>query len=145
MDPRTICEVSRLAVPSIFRRRSNESESPLGAIQGIPVTPDEERVFPMISAGLFLTALALADHLQRPQLFAIMEPKLARFLTRIGLYVVQIGYVGEYHGTRAPFHLRHDEAMRHLQPSLQPLYASTSELIRDHAHHVLDNASPAAT
>ena len=126
-DRESVCEVSRLAVPGPFRRRPNEHQSPLGNIHGLAFSEEEVRTFPLISVGLFLTAIGLAQATSRPHIFAIMEPRLARLLVRSGLNFTQIGEIRDYHGRRAPYYLHHDNAMRHLRVDLRHLYDDICE------------------
>ncbi|SEO97643.1 PEP-CTERM/exosortase system-associated acyltransferase [Aquisalimonas asiatica] len=138
MQREDICEISRLAVPRAFRRRPNERETPIGDIQGLAFSSEEIRTFPMISVGLFLTAISLANACNRPNIFAIMEPRLARLLSRSGLHFMRIGDIKDYHGHRAPYHLHHDDAMLHLRQELHCLYDDiTNRLSEDLA--ILDH------
>lgn len=99
-----VCEISRLAVSSHFRRRHGEHDSPVGASAAIPLSNgDEYRAFPLLMA-LFMSVLSLAVMTRCRHSFSLMEPWLARHLQIMGFSFEQIGAVTDYHGARAPFH-----------------------------------------
>ncbi|MCC5812181.1 MAG: PEP-CTERM/exosortase system-associated acyltransferase [Ectothiorhodospiraceae bacterium] len=120
----TVCEVSRLAVPAFFRRRQGENLTPYGNVEELRVSDAETRTFPLIGMAMFLAATALVGLANRPHVFAMMEPRLARLLSRAGLNFVQVGRMINYHGPRAAFYIHQHEAVDALQPPLKRLYAT---------------------
>lgn len=100
----TLCEVSRLAVDGAFRRRRREWQTRFGDLDTLNFSSREKRTFPLIALSLFLGAGAVAEILNRPNCFAIMEPFLPAMLSRTGLIFRRIGSDFEYRGIRAPYH-----------------------------------------
>lgn len=100
----TVCEVSRLAVDTAFRRRHRDWETRLGNIEKVDFNASETRSFPLIALALMLGAGAAADALGRINCFAIMEPSLAVLMKRAGIHFVRIGTDFEFRGKRAPYY-----------------------------------------
>lgn len=98
-----ICEASRFAVDGAFRRRSGESLTRFGEIAALDLADTERRTFPLISATLLLAATALAELMDRPYVFALMEPFLPRLFKRSGLMLHRMGRDVNHHGTRAVY------------------------------------------
>ena len=101
-------EISRLAVPADFKRRKGEQGT------AVPLLLDElhppgvvgrRNRFPHITAGLFLAAAAMGLIRGMSGVFAMMEPRLSRYLHQFGLEFEQAGEEVEYHGTRAAFYI----------------------------------------
>ncbi|MFK7829073.1 MAG: PEP-CTERM/exosortase system-associated acyltransferase [Congregibacter sp.] len=111
-DRGTMAEISRLAVDGRFRRRRGEKSSRYGDPEAMRFDVLERRTFPLIAVSLFLAAAAVADLRQRPGCFAIMEPFLPAILSRTGVHVQRVGEDFDFRGTRAPYFLQIDEAIR---------------------------------
>jgi len=101
-------EISRLAVPAEFRRRKSEQGVP------IPMQLDDQSVQSQaerrhqsshITMGLFLAATAMGLIRGMSGVFAMMEPRLSRYLRQFGLEFEQVGEEVEYHGRRAAFYI----------------------------------------
>ena len=101
-------EISRLAVPAEFRRRKGEQGTP------IPIQLDEQPTgssrerrnqSPQITMGLFLAAAAMGLIKGMSGVFAMMEPRLSRYLRQVGLEFEQAGEEVDYHGKRAAFYI----------------------------------------
>ncbi|ABI55505.1 PEP-CTERM/exosortase system-associated acyltransferase [Alkalilimnicola ehrlichii MLHE-1] len=124
-----VCEVSRLAVHGVFRRRRGESKTPLGDVDGLEIPAEHYRTFPLMAVSLFMAATALTGLTGKHHVFAMMEPRLARLLSRSGLVFVQVGDVLDYHGLRAAFYIHRDNAVRELKQSamLNRLYQRALE------------------
>ncbi|GGX98321.1 hypothetical protein GCM10007160_27320 [Litchfieldella qijiaojingensis] len=117
-----ICEVSRLAVPSHFRRRLEKDDTPPEEWEGIDFTEEEIKIFPIIGVSLFLTATALIGILDRPHVFAMMEPRFARLLALSGLRFQQVGTLMDYQGPRAAYYIDQRQARRDMSSQLRDLY-----------------------
>ncbi|WP_018141242.1 PEP-CTERM/exosortase system-associated acyltransferase [Thioalkalivibrio sp. ALJ7] len=131
LDRESICEVSRLAVHGLFRRRQGEHQTPLGDVRSLEIPPNHVRTFPILALSLFMSATAMATIHEKEHAFAMMEPALARILRRSGLPATQIGELQDYHGQRAAFHIHRDTAKQGIE---------NSALLRDlylHAYHRL--------
>jgi len=98
-----VCEASRFAVDGAFRRRSGESLTRFGEINALDLSDTERRTFPLLSAALMLAATAQAEILDRPYVFAVMEPFLPRLLQRSGLLMQRMGQDVNHHGIRAVY------------------------------------------
>lgn len=100
------CEISRLAVHRHFRRRKNEANKPF-VYDGVraEISAHEQANFPYISVGLYVAAAACLRLNRLEYAIVMMEPRLARLLTRQGAYYQAFGAAMEYHGTRAPYYI----------------------------------------
>jgi N-acyl amino acid synthase of PEP-CTERM/exosortase system len=116
-----IGEISRLAVPSYFRRRKSDRDSPIGGIGEVPISTDERRSFPQIPLGLYLAAAAVGLEMNMRGVFAMMEPRLSRHLQRFGIVFEQVGDVADYHGKRAPYYISKKGLFDHLQSPVRDL------------------------
>ncbi|MEZ5525441.1 MAG: PEP-CTERM/exosortase system-associated acyltransferase [Pseudomonadales bacterium] len=126
-------EVSRLAVPAVFRKRAGEAGKPyiIPSEKAFCENPLERRHFPHIAIGLYLAVASLAMFKQLDYIFVMIEPRLAKALNRAGLHFEQMGEVVEYHGQRAPFFITPDLLNNHLKPDLKTLYQETFNQIRE--------------
>ncbi len=118
-------EISRLAVPSNFRRRKREAGKPfvLDSHSSTTIyTEEERRNFPNISIGLYLAAIALVDLCELERVLVVMEPRLQRHLQRYGLVFHQISQTFELRGRRALFELPRDELTVHMNAPILELY-----------------------
>lgn len=116
-----IGEISRLAVIRNFRRRTNEQNSPEGNSEAVGFSLIEQRQFPFIAVGLYLCAASTGMLTGLQGVFAMMEPRLARHLSRFGIQFQQVGKVTDYHGPRAPFYITRDGLLHGLKPEISAL------------------------
>lgn len=124
-----IGEISRLAVIGEFRRRRNEDRTPEGDSEAAGFSLIEQRQFPFIAVGLYLSAASTGMLSGLEGVFAMMEPRLARHLSRYGIRFTQVGQVIDYHGPRAPFYITRDDLLHGLKPEIGALLdAITSDL-----------------
>lgn len=126
VDPKSRCEISRLAVVSNFRRRLGEENNPEG-ISEVEETPSYgvDRQFPFIAISLYHAAIALVLNSPLDYVFMTIEPRLARHLRRYGVNLVQISEKYEYCGTRATFYTTRERFMADVKawkPEWQGLY-----------------------
>lgn len=131
LEREQICEVSRLAVHGLFRRRPGEAATPLGGIHALNLSPDQIRIFPILAVSLFIAATVVCVRQRKQHAFAMMEPALARILRRTGLEFTQIGETMHYHGYRAAFYIDADEARASLlrSPALAELYSHVETML----------------
>lgn len=125
----SVCEVSRLAVPEMFRRRSGEGRTQAGNTDGPVFAPEVVRTFPLIGMSLFLAATAMVGLASRHHVFAMMEPRLARLLSLSGFRFVRVGAFMDYHGHRAAYYIDQTQAVSDMQASLRGLYTSIQRQI----------------
>lgn len=134
-DRKDICEVSRLAVPKEFRRRQmdNFDGAAVGVINQQTYSETELRCFPFIAVGLYFAAAALALEQGIKHAYVMMEPRLARSMSFVGIKFQQIGPVVDYHGRRAPYYINQSL----LEKSLTPSFAKMLKDIRQglNTHH----------
>ena len=113
-----ICEVSRLAVPKEFRRRQmdNFEGAPTGVINQQTYSETELRCFPFIAVGLYFAAAGMALENNIKHAYVMMEPRLARSMSFVGIRFEQIGPVVDYHGKRAPYYINQKLLSSNLKP-----------------------------
>ncbi len=102
-----VCEISRLAVPALFRKRQSDqfAGSATGAINEQTFSTHELRYFPYIAISLYLSAIAMCRKMRCYHVFVMMEPRLARSLDFVGIHFTQLGPVIDYHGKRAAYYV----------------------------------------
>jgi N-acyl amino acid synthase of PEP-CTERM/exosortase system len=136
--PLQVGEISRLAVPSVFRRRRNESGKPfiLDENSAAEVYSKEElRNFPNIAMGLYLSAIAMVDLCELQLAVVVMEPRLQRHLQRFGLHFQRISEIFELRGKRALFELPRDKLTADMPAPIRALYKGIREALRDQPWH----------
>lgn len=119
--PYEICEISRLAVPSEFRKRQTDKYkgASVGVINQQIYSENELRCFPFIAIGLYLSAASLVIENDIKHTFVMMEPRLARSMRFVGIQFEQIGPIVDYHGQRAPYYINPQLLMKNLTPGFQ--------------------------
>jgi N-acyl amino acid synthase of PEP-CTERM/exosortase system len=128
MSRESMCEVSRLAVDGMFRRRAGEQATRYGGVHVSDLSQQEQRTFPLIAVSCFLAATALTDLMNCTNAFAMMEPFLPRMLSRSGINFTKVGQDIDYHGLRAPYFVTTQAAVGNMAPELRELY----DAIRTH-------------
>lgn len=121
LDRNTECEISRLAVDQMFRRRSGELLTRFGDVN-MELSKEEQRTFLLIAVAAFLAATALTEMSGKTNVFAMMEPFLPRLLKRSGLLFQRAGKDIDYHGVRAPYFITTQSALKTMRPELLELY-----------------------
>ena len=121
LEPCTECEISRLAVDGVFRRRSGEALTRFGDVN-LDFSKEEQRTFLMIAVAAFLSATALTELTGKTNVFAMMEPFLPRLLKRSGIIFQRVGKDIDYHGIRAPYFITTQSALDNMRPELLELY-----------------------
>ena len=116
-----ICEISRLAVPAVFRRRKTDKHSgaALGVINTVTYSDQELRCFPFIAVGLYLTAAAVALKCNIQHAYVMMEPRLAKSMRFIGIKFEELGPTVDYHGKRAPYYINQSLLYKNLSPGFK--------------------------
>lgn len=97
-------EVSRFCISKMFKKRKNEGHT-LAAIgfdrQG-DFTLNERRTFPHLSLALIACFIRASYENNIHYLFASMEPSFFRFVSPLGINLIKIGPLTDYHGPRCP-------------------------------------------
>ena len=127
MSRSTVCEISRLSVSKVFRRRAREQATRYGAIPESKFSLAEKRIFPYVAVSLFLAATVLTDLTDHRNAFAMMEPTLPRIMNRVGIVFQKVGNNIDYHGRRAAHFITTDSALEGMKPEYRELY----EIIRE--------------
>ena len=121
-----ICEISRLAVLQDFRRRQIDkfNGAATGAINIDDYSTKELRCFPYIAICLYLAAASTAFRTNKKHAFVMMEPRLARSMTFVGICFKQLGEPIEYHGKRAAYYINKEMLFDNLSPGYKKLLKS---------------------
>lgn len=131
-----ICEISRLAVPARFRRRKIDQFE--GAATGVinPQTYSEEelRCFPFIAIGLYMSAASIVIAKGIPHTYVMMEPRLARSMSFLGIKFHKLGPTVEYHGQRAPYYINPSLLMKNLTPAFKTMLKDIQTSIVEQKH-----------
>lgn len=122
LDRSAVCEISRLAVDAVFRRRTGENLTRYGDINGLYISSQEQRTFSTIGIACFLAAIAMAEITNRTNIFAMMEPFLPRMIQRSGIDFMPVGRAMDYHGIRIPYFITTQTVIMNMQPELLDLY-----------------------
>lgn len=137
IERKTVCELSRLAVDRMFRRRAGEKQTRFGGLDAMDISHHEQRSFELIAVAGFLACTALTDLTGRTNIFAMMEPFLPRLLKRSGIIFQKVGKNVDYHGVRAPYYIqRTQSAMDKVHPDLKGLYETIYEKINQSYHSI---------
>ena len=123
LDRQTVCEISRLAIDCLFRRRTGEELTRFGEIHGLDCTKQEQRTFSLIAIAAFLAATALTDISGKTNVFAMMEPFLPRMMGRSGINFIKSGVDMDYRGIRAPYFIQTQSALDNMHEDLKELYS----------------------
>lgn len=115
-------EISRLAISANFRRPRN-FVAPLDGMPAKLDARDEEakRLFPSIAVGLYLAVAAMGLSKGLDGVFAMMEPRLARQLSRFGIHCQPAGDAVEHRGTRVPYFISRHSLLDNLKFECQTL------------------------
>lgn len=128
-----VCEVSRLAVDGMFRRRSGEKATRFGGAQIADLSQEERRTFPLIAISCFFAAASLTRLGGSTNVYAMMEPFLPRILSRAGIHFTKVGKDVDYHGNRAAYFTDTQVVTENMTPDLLELFkAIDAELARDY-------------
>lgn len=135
-----ICEISRLAVPERFRRRKSDSfdGAATGAINTTSYSERELRCFPFIAIGLYMSAASIVIMKNIPHTYVMMEPRLARSMSFLGIKFHKIGPTVDYHGMRAPYYINPSLLMESLTPAFKKMLHDIQVSIESQKH-LLDN------
>ncbi|MGM0982687.1 MAG: PEP-CTERM/exosortase system-associated acyltransferase [Pseudomonadota bacterium] len=130
----TLCEVSRLAVHPLFRKKAKPptgiKDEDINKISSI-----KEKQHPaLIGLSLFLAATAIVGLSQRRHVFAMLEPRFNRLLKASGLHFKKAGQTINYCGTRAAYYIDQYEAEGNLPEETTLLYRYIKEELASQIH-----------
>jgi len=129
LDRGKVCEISRLAVDGTFRRRTGESITRFGQINGLHFSPEEQRTFSLIAVACFLATTVMSEMENRTNGFAMMEPFLPRMMHKSGIDFHRVGKDIDYHGIRAPYFVTTQSILANMHTDLRQLYQWIKENI----------------
>jgi N-acyl amino acid synthase of PEP-CTERM/exosortase system len=126
---RHLAEISRFAVSKEFKRRQDESGTlaGIGPQPEVYFAPDERRVLPHITIGLFAAIVRMTRAHGITHWYAVMEPALLRLLRLFGIRFFPIGPDVDYHGLRRPCLAEVDRVL----PMIRKVNLPVWELITD--------------
>jgi N-acyl amino acid synthase of PEP-CTERM/exosortase system len=115
-------EVSRMAILPSFRRRTSDRNYSYGS--GDNAIGSSEKRFPIdyIPMSLTFTAIILLMEERLDYGAALMEPRLARLLTRFGVALQRIGEPMNYYGLRAPYLIFPETTYQNLPANYKALF-----------------------
>jgi len=128
-------EISRLAIIAKFRRIPRTEEVAVADRAGEDFydgDEDERHLFPTISLGLYLAMTAMVLDRGLDGVFAMMEPRLARRLRRLGILFEQVGEAVEHHGLRGPFLIHCHSILKTLKPDCLALLGKIQNTLDVH-------------
>ncbi|MBB3231253.1 PEP-CTERM/exosortase system-associated acyltransferase [Halomonas stenophila] len=142
---RSICEISRLAISPLFRKRSTREEIASIVLTNHAFTEAERETFPLIVIGLFLATYALLGLSKRPHAFAMMDPRLPRLLKMSGFYFTKVGETIEFHGKRSAFYIDQRQVEKDMHAELMPLYQHIKATLAPQIEGALPNVAAEST
>ncbi len=104
IDRKYLGEISRLCVSEAFKKRKNEALT-LAAANSDPgnySTLDEKRAFPLISIALLACCIKASYENDIHYTYGTMEPPWFRLVSALGIDIIKIGPLVDYHGQRWP-------------------------------------------
>ncbi|WP_100643396.1 PEP-CTERM/exosortase system-associated acyltransferase [Alteromonas facilis] len=132
----SVCEISRLAVPERFRRRKADQfeGAATGVINTQTYSEQELRCFPFIAIGLYMSAASIVIAKNIPHTYVMMEPRLARSMSFLGIKFHKLGPTVEYHGQRAPYYINPALLMQNLTPAFKTMLRDIQQSIETQKH-----------
>ncbi|WP_438765224.1 PEP-CTERM/exosortase system-associated acyltransferase [Kushneria sp. TE3] len=117
LERQNICEISRTAIPSMFRIPKYTATR-----EGRLFTMEQMKHFPLIRLGLFVSVVAMAEVKNRMHGYAVMEHAMPRMLKSAGFSFYRISRDIEFNGRRAVYYNNRDETIASLPQSILPIY-----------------------
>ncbi|WP_157958519.1 PEP-CTERM/exosortase system-associated acyltransferase [Salinicola sp. CPA57] len=115
-----ICEVSRAAILGRYRKRQSGAEKEWS---GYPATDNDYKVSSLLGISVYLASTVMIGLMERRHALALMEPRLARLLSRFGLAFLQVGNIQQFNGVRAAYYIDQHQAEGDLKPELKAFYS----------------------
>jgi N-acyl amino acid synthase of PEP-CTERM/exosortase system len=134
---REICEISRFATAREFRNRPIHHETLNGSNLAYEFSPEERRIFPLLTIALFLATHSLVDLVGRRHIFAMMASRLPRLLAMSGFRFTRVGDSIELHGRRHAFYIDNYLAQREMNRELVEPYQRIRRQIAPQLPHAL--------
>ncbi|PWV63125.1 PEP-CTERM/exosortase system-associated acyltransferase [Plasticicumulans acidivorans] len=124
-QPQALCEFSRFAVASEFRRRRIDGPAPEGLpLHRLKVHDEDQRMVadarsgvPALAMGLVFAAAAIFLHSDARYAFALMAPALARLLAHGGFRLHAVSPPVEHRGRRRLYLIERGEGLSRTSPA----------------------------
>jgi N-acyl amino acid synthase of PEP-CTERM/exosortase system len=99
-----LAEISRFCVSKAFKKRKNEAHSlaAIGSDWQLYTNPDERRTFPHLSLALVACVIKASYENNIHYIYAASQPPWLRFVSAVGINLIKIGPLTDYHGDRWP-------------------------------------------
>ncbi len=117
LERENICEISRTAIPGIFRIPKYTADR-----AGHLFTAEQIKLFPFIRLGLFVSVVAMAEFKERMHGYAAMEHAMPRMLKNAGFNFYKISRDIDFNGKRAVYYNNRSETIAALPESILPIY-----------------------
>jgi len=131
-----VCEISRIAIHRDFRRRKADQfeGAATGGIDDSSYSDIELRCFPLLAVGLYMTTAAVCLAEGKKHAYFMVEPRLAKSMSFIGIKLVKIGDEFDYVGRRAPYYINNQDFVSHLSPSFMAMMKAFTKIIGGAQH-----------
>jgi len=126
-----VCEISRIAIDKSFRRRNLDKYdgAATAVINEETYSEIELRCFPLLAVGLYMATAAVCISQGKKHAYFMVEPRLAKSMSYIGIKLVKIGNEFEYVGTRAPYYINNEDFVAHLSPPFKSMMNAFTEIM----------------
>jgi N-acyl amino acid synthase of PEP-CTERM/exosortase system len=104
---------------------------------------DEMRYFPYIAVALYMASASIAISRGVKFIMVMMEPRLAKHLSRFGICFIQLSEVIEYHGQRALFYIDDQTLIENFKPELEEFYQLVDSQLKH--ENIISNETPLQT
>ncbi|WP_332874099.1 PEP-CTERM/exosortase system-associated acyltransferase [Alteromonas sp. IB21] len=146
LDPQTVCEISRLAIPREFRVRQMRTKilpaEKLEKIKQKKSTPFNVEHFPYLSIALYLMATSVCQHLNVEHAYVLMEPKLARRMKAFGINFHPVGDAVDFKGKRMPYRLSSQVLLKDLAKPLKGFHKNIHTELHAKLQAISDVSTP---
>ncbi len=99
-----LAEISRFCISKAFKKRNNEKNTLATVSSGWQDYPkqEERRTFPYLSLALIACAIKASHENNIHYIYSASQPPWLRFLSAMGINLIKIGPLVDYHGERWP-------------------------------------------
>ncbi|MFC6439826.1 PEP-CTERM/exosortase system-associated acyltransferase [Bowmanella sp. JS7-9] len=121
--PTSICEISKLAIPAHFRRRSVDRGGWQATADGVHPQADlqNSRLLPYLGMALYFLAFSLSRYYHVQYGYVVLQPRMARTMALLGIELIPVGKPFEQHGQRQAYLYMPERVLTALPPNLRSL------------------------
>ncbi|WP_395344734.1 PEP-CTERM/exosortase system-associated acyltransferase [Ningiella sp. W23] len=141
-----VCEISRLTVPPIFRRKAIKELVENGRMD----TPKEYydyryhmmnshhfseielKCFSFVAISLYFCAGSMAVHLNKPKVYVAVKPQLAKNMKYVGINFKKIGPMRDILGMRSPYYVDALQFRQRMFKTYKVLFEQQHEQLSKH-------------